>query len=402
MIKRKIESLSEKFRVQLGLSAFFLFIAVPLSIKSGIVPIYMRSVNNYSDSQVGLVVGVASLIAMIFIPVWGTLDDKMNKTSKLLLIMCLVGSITFAILGIVKPFIMFIVVRIIYDVFTCAAWTIIDKTAIQTHEQYDIPYAHTRVLGSIGFSTCLLPILFLVNYFDSYYIAFIFGVVAMLLAALATRLFKPIDQKALAKITDKKEKKQENGNELVTLLKTKPYILLVLIHVLIFSASDVSGAFQGIHLVNTLGANEVAISWVTFVSAGISEVPLFLVATYFYKKFGWKKCLTVAVSCFFIRFIFEGFITSWQLFIVGKLIHGITISMSASPLFMLIKENVPSTVYSRAIAYMVSIKSMLTAVLSILIGQIIDVTGTTFSMYPFFIALTACALLILIYYRKKY
>ena len=399
----KLRNMNEKVRVQTGISLYYFFVSIPLSIMGGFMPLYMREIG-FSDTQVGIVVGVAALTGMIFTAIWGAVDDKFQQSSKVLLITAFVAGIALFFMGIFKTFSLFLVTRIIYDMFMCGSWPLTDKTAMQAQKFYKIPYSNMRVFGSIGFSVILVPVMFLVDKFQSNVIAFAIGIVAVCAAIGSTFLFRAVDKKTQM-ILKADTGTADNTTEKIgmkQLLQTKPYLLLLLAYMFVFSSNEVAGAFQGIHLVQTLGAPNFAISLATLIAAGISEVPLFLISPRLHKKFGWYMSVLIAILCFTARFIFESQVTSWQLFLVGKLIHGICVSLSTSAFFALIKRHVADQVYSRAVTLLTSIRCLLTTVLSMGMGRLIDFTGTTFSMYYVLTIMLFLAIIIFLYYGKKY
>lgn len=401
---QKIKTINEKVKVQTGISMYYFFISIPLSIMGGFMPVYMREIG-FSDTQVGVVVGIAALTGMVCTAIWGAIDDKFQRSSKLLLITALMAGVGVFFMGMVKTFALFLLARVIYDMFMCGSWPITDKTAMQAQEHYKAPYANMRVWGSVGFSIILVPVMFLVDKFNSNAIAFAIALIGIGLAVLSTFLFKDIDNRTQAILTteDNDEKKvKKPDNAIKTLLTTKPYILLMLTFMFMYSSNEVAGSFQGIHLTQTLGAPSIAISLATLIAAGISEVPLFIISTKLNQKFGWYFSILIAAVCFLLRFTYEGQITSWHWFLAGKMIHGICMGLSTSAFFVLVKKHVDAKVYSRAVTLLTSIRCLLTTVLSMGVGSLIDYTGTTFSMYYVFMLALALAIVVFLYYGYKY
>ena len=398
-------------KVQLGVSMYYFFIAVPLSIIGGFVPVYMREIG-FTDSQVGIVVGAAALTGTIFTTIWGAIDDKHQKSSLLLMTTAIAAGVAFFFLGIFKTFIVFLGIRIIYDTLMCGNWPLVDKSALQAQEHYRIPYAYMRVLGSIGFAVILIPTMYLVDVFNSNMVAFVLGTIGCFVAAASTFLFRDLDKKNQAAMKVKQAQlaaqakaagtPEKTGGDLKKLFTTVPFLLLMVSYMFTMSSNEVAGAFQGIHLTQTLGAPKFAISLMTLMMAGISEVPMFLVSAKITEKFGWYTCALIALSAFFLRFILESQFTYWPFFIAGKMLHGICISMSTAPFFMLVRKHVADNVYSRAITLLTSMRSLLTTGLSMAVGRLIDTTGSTFSMYYVFLVTMSISIAIYLYYGSKY
>ena len=385
-------------KIQTGVSAIYLFGSMSYSIMVTVLPLYMNSLQ-YSSVQIGFIIGAASFVSIFFTTIWGIIDDKLRKTSFLLLIILIMLAISSLALGVANIFIAFLLIRIMYEIFSSGYFPLLDKTTLQVELFFHVPFPIMRVFGSIGYAIVLFPVILLIDTFNNYQIAFVFMIAFFLLSAFFTTFLKPVDRAIQANVV---HERSSIFAGLKQLLMNKPYIIIAIVYMLILGAMDVAGSFQGIHLTNTLDAPKIAISLTVFISAGVSEVPMMYAATKIHRKFGWYTCITIAISVFLVRLGLEAVVSTWQLFVAVKMLHGITIALLLSPVLMLVKKHVPQALFSTAITLLAASKALMVTILSITVGYFNDLTQSTYTMYSIFFIVTTIGLLLFIYYRKKY
>lgn len=388
----------ERKLVQKGMSLIFLLAMMSYSILVAVLPIYMKSLT-YTDTQIGFTIGSAAFISVFFSFVWGTLDDKMRNTQYLLTIILIGMGIVSFVLGVTKIYLLFVIVRMLFESFNSGFNPLADKTTIEISEHYDVPFNYMRVFGSIGYSLVLFPVLFLVERFNNYFIIFIVMAGCYLLAALSARLLKP-----LKKINEKHDsgEKHSMAESLKIILRNPAFILVGAVYILMYSITDVSGNFQGIHIVDTLKAPAIVVSWATFIASGISEVPFMFLGPKIQERLSTFTCLLLSCVFYIIRFTLEGMAPTWQLFLVIKLMHGIYISLMFGPMLLLVRRHVHPSLYATAVSFLVACKGIGSAFLAPVVGTVADYFGSTFATYPIYIGGMVLALVLLIVYRKKY
>ena len=398
-MRKEINLPENKKRIVFGIRMMMLFGFMASAIMIVALPLYMRSID-FTETQIGIVVGFASFMSIFFSFVWGAVDNKYKHTQLLLRIIFAVLFVVALLFNVSKVFVLFVGVRMLYEVFYCGFVPLADKTAIQIEEYCGIPFNHIRVFGSIGYATILLPVLYFVDKFNNFQIIFFALAVCFLLALFATRYLNKI--KILSALdAEDSEAHHSLGRNLYILFTNKSFLLLGVVYVLMFTASDVSGTFQGIHITETLQAANQMVSISIFISVGLSEVPLMFIASKIQKKIGWFKCVLVAALFYILRFVLEGSVTTWQLFMLVKLLHGFYISLFFAPILMLVRNTVPKSIYATAVSTLLALKGLSIAIVSPLIGSIIQHAGSTTPTYIVYTAMMVVAILFLFIYKKS-
>ena len=385
-------------QTQYGISLYYLFAMMAISVATTLLPIYMRTLN-FSSTQIGIIVGFGPFISIFLTPLWGIFSDKFKKVNKIIFYILLGLMLSAILLGLSKTFITYIASFMLYNALLCGVGPLVDEIAIEVESRFNIPFNVMRLFGSIGYATALVPVIYVVDRLNNYTVAFIGLFVFFACASISTFLFKPMDK---IKIQKENTKNEKLSTAIVSLIKNHPYILLVIIAAIINSANEIMGSFQGIHMVETLGSPSYAISLSVFISAFVSEVPMMYIAPKIHKKIGWINCLLVSATVFLIRFGLESFTSSWIIFLAIRLLNGPTIAMLLSPLLMILKENVSDNIYASAMTFMLSFKALCSFILSIAIGSINDIIGTTFGMYYIVVPLIILAIILILIFRKKY
>lgn len=381
-----------------GVSGMYCMYCMALAIITIVLPLYMNSLN-YSETQIGFIVGCASLMSVFATPIWGIIDDRLKKTTTLLFIIGIALGLIAIILGVTKIFFIFLVLRAIFEVFSCGTTPLMDKTALELETEYQVPYTKMRIFGSIGYSLVLFPVIYLIEQFNNYQVALLCVTICFVIFLWFVYKVKPLDAELRQKHVAHEPGMMSKA--IKQLFSNKAYLLIVGVNMIVAACNEVMGAFQGLHLEKTLLAPGYAISLSIFIASFVSEVPCMYFAPKVHAKIGWYKCVVIATLAFLLKFTLEYFAPSWPLFLATRLLHGISISLLLSPVLMLIKGHVSPRVFTTAITISLSIKGIMNTLLSITIGNVNDMLKSTYGMYYIVIPLILLALfLLLIYYYQ--
>lgn len=385
-----------KTRIFSSICVMYLHYFMVLSILSTVLPLYMNSLG-YSESQIGFVVGVGAIASIFFTPLWGVIEDRIQNTPRMILCMSVMLFICALLFNVATEFVFFVLIRVLYEAFNCGIAPLIDKSALDVETTYDIPYSKMRIFGSIGYSVVLFPVIYLINRYQNYRIAFMAVALFILIIAVASQFMRNAQH---VHVVETEQDEEGLAQSIKNLLRNRPYLIVAIIYTLIMATNDVMGVFQALHLQKTLLAPSYGISLAIFISAFVSEVPLMLIAHHLHRRINLYYCVFFGTVVFLFRYLLEALAPNWELFLAIKLLHGISIVLIWSPILLLIRRHVAKKIFTSAIMIAIGLKALVTAILSVAVGSVNDWAQTTYGMYYVVIPLLGIAVGLLIYYYK--
>lgn len=379
-------------------SILYLTYLMCFSVIDGVLPLYLDYLK-IPKSQIGLILGIGAILSVVTTTVWGILNDFTKLKKYIFPIIGITLGIVSILFGFSKQFLLFFLLKAVFDSFASGILPLLDKRALWIQEAYNIPYTKMRVFGSLGYAIVLFPVMFLIDRFDSYNVAFVFATICMITFSIVG--FMLGNNKAM---NDDEEKPEKFNlfHEIKTVLAHPSVRILLLIYMLVVGSENTLNSFQGIHLVDALHAPANAISYSVFIGSFISEIPMMMLAPKLHEKFGWWRCVFFAVVIIILRYSIEFFAPNWIVYVSAKLLHGGFVVLLTSPILMLLKRHVKPAVFATAITLLASSKALLQGILSFVIGGLNDLLGTTYAMYYVVMPLLVIALVLLWIYRTKY
>jgi MFS transporter, PPP family, 3-phenylpropionic acid transporter len=294
----------------LNLKALLFFYYSAMTIIISYLPVYFQE-NGLSGVQIGFLLAVGPLAAMISQPFWGFMSDK-YKTSKKIIMTCLIGAIIGSILMFqTVNYSILIVTVFIFFAFMSPVGGLGDSLTQKTANRLSVSFGSIRMYGSLGFAVMSLLSGFLLNSIGvTYiYIPFLFFVTITLLISIGVK-----DVEA--------SKVPINLKEALKLLRHKKFMLFLFIMMFITITHRTNDSFLGIYIFEK-GGTESFIGWAWFIGV-VSEAIVFATATIWFRKFHALTFIVFSGILFAVRWFIMGVIQEPLLILPLQAMHGLS------------------------------------------------------------------------------
>lgn len=314
------------------LKAFLFFYYSAMTIIISYLPVYFQE-RGLLGSQIGFLLAVGPLAAMISQPFWGYMTDK-YKTSKRTILFCLAGSLISALFLFQNiSYSLLIVAVFIFFAFMSPVGGLGDSLAQKTANQFKISFGSIRLWGSLGFACMSLVGGFLLATIgvSFIYVPFLFFTFVALLIAFTV---KDVET----------SKKPVQFKETAKLIKNKRFMFFLLIMMFLTITHRTNDSFLGIYIVEK-GGTEAFIGWAWFIGV-VSEAIVFATATYWFRKYHALTFIVVAGVFFTLRWFLMGIIENPLLVLPLQLMHGLTFGIFYLCAFHFISKLIPEELQS--------------------------------------------------------
>jgi PPP family 3-phenylpropionic acid transporter len=292
----------------------FLFVQYfSLGIWGPYLPVYLHD-KQFSEWQIGLLLGTMPIVMMISQPVWSYLSDVLRTRRSLLVISCLSSAIAWIALGLANQFLYVFLWTSLFS----ALWTPVNpvSTAILLETLEETGEAETyslvRLWGSIGFAVARFLIGWLFLEQISAYLAWFTGGTYFILGGLS--LLLPEKRAPLAGQTLK-------GRQI---LAGNPRLVIYLIASIFIGATlGIYNNYQALFL-QFLDA-EAWLLGLTVSLQAIAEVPLMLLVPLALKRFSAQAIILAGAVLLPLRWALYFFIQRPEWVAPSQLIHGLAI-----------------------------------------------------------------------------
>jgi MFS transporter, PPP family, 3-phenylpropionic acid transporter len=135
---------------RLPLIGFYALYFGTVGIALPFLPAYLESLS-LSVTQIGLLLSLSPLLALVSPHLWGHLADRTGRTSRVLTLLTLGACASFSPLLFVDRFPTLVAIFAVYAFFAASITPLLDSLALQHVAQTGGAYAHLRLFGSLGF-----------------------------------------------------------------------------------------------------------------------------------------------------------------------------------------------------------------------------------------------------------
>lgn len=223
-----------------------------------------------SPREIGLLMGIAPLAAILIQPQWAKLADRTGKRKQVLITLCIGAATAMMLFYKAHGFWQYALVLLLLQAFMTSVVPMSDSIVIAETKRIQFPFAFVRMGGTLGYILIVLIAGFTIS--DRPSLMFpISAVMFIMFALLVSRL--PATAKSSQKIPVE-QKAKGSVFSLIRILNTELRFML-LIHFWAFSGLAFSMTYLGAYIVQ-LGYSQSLIGIVSSVSA-IIEVPTLLI-----------------------------------------------------------------------------------------------------------------------------
>lgn len=301
---------------------------VSLSVFITFLPLYYQD-RGLSNTQVGAVMGIGSLVAIFAQPLWGIVSDKRKTVKKMILLFIVITAALSAWLFEVRHVELLMFVMIVFSVFHTALPALTDSLSVSAAVKYKRSYGFFRLWGDVGIGAGALGIGALIAFLGMDRLSWIYIGALAICFCFALR------------IEDAPAKPVQLDRQSFLRLFRNPSLIRVLLIALLFSLPHrMNDALLGIYM-SSLGANEsqVGQAWTV---ATFSSIPAFLVTGYILRK--WNEWATLAVVgvLYAGRWLLVGLAPDPGIVVILQALQGITFPVFFVTIVQLVTRIVPS------------------------------------------------------------
>lgn len=286
----------KKMMIKFCLIYFFAYGIIALGYTQ-YVP-YLSSIG-YNPMERGILISSYAITTIIFQLLFGILSDKYKTVKKL----CIIAVMAFAIFTYLfysletKMFILHMILIAMSAGIANLNFGYFDNWLFTYGEKAREQFSFIRAFGSIGWAVASIFIAQLLNKFGYKGL----GVVIILLTIIILGLMFLV-----AEGVKSKEKKSEKitMEDIKELLSNKKYILVIVILFLVYCAGTANSTTI-IDKMLQLGATNADIGYKWTISA-LVEIPVYIYGSFFLKRLGAYKLLSISAFAIMLQFILFG------------------------------------------------------------------------------------------------
>lgn len=370
---------------------FYAFYFIYFAAMSGFITyinVYLES-KGLVGSQFGQITAAGLLVSVFIGPLWGIIGDK-SRNYKLLLLTSL-GSSMIALYFYSKQsvYLGLIICAIVLDVCRSGGIPMSDVITMNYCNKNNKNYGSIRSMGSLGWVLGSVAIGALADKFGLDRAIFTtYGALLMISFVIAFGFPSPHTEK------EAKNGEEQPKTKITDVLKNKNLLFILFISLMTTTLIDSTAAFNGNHIVSTLGGSNKIISMYT-VATALPEVIFLAIALKYYEKLGFKTMYLISACCIFARFVVYAFVPNVYAFLLISIIHCISTSCATVGNLQFIKSSTSPYVFGTAITLMNAAIALGRAIYSYAFGIIYENFGS-FAIYRIGMVIALVAIFVII------
>lgn len=265
----------------------------------------------YSGFQVGLLAATVPLGSALVAPLAGMLADRFMVHRAMLRGTLLLAALGALLMSGATDFYTNLVLVLLVSLSSAPLASLIDSYGVTVGEQENVSYGRFRVWGSFGYAAAAwlvgqsmaseLSALFLIAY------------ATFLTLALGATLGLPSLRLRNARYA---------GTGMTTITRNGALLVLLLTTFLVSVASGIMYNYLAIYL-SALGAG-TALAGLAFSLASMSQWPVMIFSTWFFRRWSSHQILTVAISIYVLRFVLYSIVRVPEYLLLVQLLHGLS------------------------------------------------------------------------------
>jgi PPP family 3-phenylpropionic acid transporter len=275
-------------RPTITLIGFNFLYYVMLSIFISYLPVYF-SERGISPAEIGILLGVGTVVGIFAPPLWGYISDKWQNVKKALLLTVAASTLVGTVLFEFSSFLMFFIFVGLMYFFMSPIGPLTDSLNYRVAEEHGVSFGSIRLFGSIGYGTSALVIGILLERWGMETLSYLFLGSGVL--TLAIGLLLPKQSAASKPVTFGAIKK---------FFSYRPTLWLLFMIMLLSIPHRTNDSFVGVYIQN-LGGSTTLVGQAWFY-ATISEAVSFALAVFWLRKGKELQLMAVSAAFYAVRF----------------------------------------------------------------------------------------------------
>lgn len=272
--------------------------------------IYYRSLE-FSSVQVGLLTAMPAIALVLTGVMWGAIADTMAKHRTMLRIALILGALFAFLASRAEGFSLVFTWILLLSLSTVPLRSLMDHYAVLIGSRVGKPFGRIRLWGAFGYTAFALTLGRIMN--EEVTSVFLIAYGISLLLTLASTFSLP-----QLPVQDRQPLLEGVG----VLIRNHRLMLVLLVAFVQAVAAFLIVASLGYHITSVGGnASQVGIA---FAVAAVSELPIFLVGAWLYRKIGPDRLIAMLLLLYALRMILLALVQSPEAVIALQTLHGLT------------------------------------------------------------------------------
>ncbi|OWZ17944.1 Major Facilitator Superfamily (MFS) transporter [Phytophthora megakarya] len=324
------------------------------------LPIYFDHTENFDKMQIGILLTLPCVCAIVAPPIWGGVADVI-KNQKLVHIFCLVTAAVFMFsLRFVSTFNVMCIMLFVANFQTQPTWSLLDQTAMTMLVHIGGVYGKQRLYGAVGYG--------IGGYFAGVMAAAI-GIAwcfNMVLGLSFISLF--ILLRFIPAYQPDDEGPKTDYLQSLAIIWDQPDVLVLYIVVLL--AGIMGGLIDNFLFLwyFNLSGNDTRLVGVIIATETISELPLFFFSNKIFERFGTPRCIIFSVIAYGIRMIVYTYAQNPWVWLPFEILHGMTFGLLWAAFTNYVFQSSPEGTEGTMIGLLTAVQKGMGAACSTLMG----------------------------------
>ncbi|KAG7394360.1 hypothetical protein PHYBOEH_005266 [Phytophthora boehmeriae] len=325
------------------------------------LPIYFDTTAHFSKAQIGVLLSIPCICAIISPPIWGAIADGLHH-QKLIHTLCLVSAaFLFFSIQFVTSFPIMCAMVFIANFQTQPTFSLLDHAAMAWLERAGGDYGKQRLYGAAGYGAG--------GYFASVVasslgIAWCFNMVLFL---SSISLFLLVTYVPNFQHEAEHHEKGELVKSLKAILNQHDVLLLFMVVILAGVMGGLIDNFLFLYLFNMSGNNPHIVGVVIAIET-VSELPFFFHANKIFERFGTAKCIAISLIAYGIRMITYAYVQHPWLVLPIETLHGLTYGLLLAAFTNYVYQAAPKGAEGTMIGVLAAVQRGMGGGLSTLVG----------------------------------
>lgn len=309
---------------------FYIVIYMGNAVYGTFIPVYFTDIG-FTPSQIGTLLSLGPLVAILAQPVWGALSDRARSKNRILQLMIVGSGICMLLYPISDRFVYLLVMICIFTFFQTSIFAVSDAITLETLDR-DKRKAGTfgliRMGGTIGFAAMSIGFGLIAR--DSIGSLFVVYSLIMAAAVLFTLRFPAV------------EGHQSSGRKMQVwvLFKNRRLVLFLAINFVLQVTLGYYYSFFPIYF-KEMGGDNVLLGW-SMVISSLSEIPFLLLSGWILSKVKVPYILLGAAAAMALRWYLFSVIDNPYWLLPAQALHGLAFIVLAVTMATFINNEVPS------------------------------------------------------------
>lgn len=292
------------------ISAGYVWFFAGIAAFTPFAAIYYRSLG-FVDWQVGLLAAMPAIALALTGAAWGAVADTLAVHRTLLRIALALGALCAFLASRVDQFPLLFTAIVLLSFVTVPLRSLLDHYAVLIGNRVGKPFGRIRLWGAFGYTAVALTIGRVMN--DEVTSFFLVAYAVSLLLTLASTF-------SLPQLPAQERRPLLEG--IGELLRNRRLVLVLIVAFAQAVSAFLIVASLGYHITSMDGsASQVGVA---FAVAAVSELPIFLVGSWLYRKIGPDRLIAILVALYAIRMLLLALVQTPEAVIALQALHGVT------------------------------------------------------------------------------